>query len=107
MTSRGTGAKHFRRIFSSHGPSRLEKPIGVLRVRRTLQRWFARCWAHEAHRVFFDRLVTKDDQPLGRRVGVSYCSIYMFKVWTHFLLVVVEGVVLRSFALRFIERRYH
>ncbi|CAJ1415305.1 unnamed protein product [Effrenium voratum] len=22
----------------------------------------ARCWAHEAHRVFFDRLVTKDDQ---------------------------------------------
>lgn len=24
-----------------------------------------RCWAHEAHRVFYDRLVTKEDQYLG------------------------------------------
>ena len=23
-----------------------------------------RCWAHEAHRVFYDRLVTKEDQHL-------------------------------------------
>lgn len=26
---------------------------------------FVRCWAHEAHRVFYDRLVTKEDQYLG------------------------------------------
>eukprot|EP00439_Symbiodinium_sp_Y106_P076107 s53_g15.t1 len=51
----------------------------------------ARCWAHEAHRVFFDRLVTKDDQTWFREKMSEILKENFKKDWKS--LVKVEPLI--------------